>query len=121
MKALSIRPDYAIDILAGNKKIEYRSWNTDYRGDLLICSTAKKIKGTIPGHALIVCQIADVKKLAEKKFAWKLENFRDIEPFKIKGQQGFFNVDDSLIKFMPDLNDEQAEQFVDEHFTPLFI
>ena len=87
MKALSIRPDYAIDILAGNKKIEYRSWNTDYRGDLLICSTAKKIKGTIPGHALIVCQIADVKKLAEKKFAWKLitRATKMMMPLKLRG------------------------------------
>lgn len=122
MKAISISPDFALEILAGNKEIEYRSWNTDYRGDLLICSTAKKIKGTIPGYALTVCQIVDVKKMSDKKFAWKLDNFRDIEPFRVKGQQGFFNIDDDKIVFRPDIeSDEQADQFVEKYFMPLFV
>jgi len=41
MKALSISPEYALEILAGRKTIEYRSWKTNHRGDLLICSTVK--------------------------------------------------------------------------------
>lgn len=60
MKALSIHPVYAGLIWAGDKTIECRSWRTDYRGDLLICSTAKKIKDTIPGHALCVVTLADI-------------------------------------------------------------
>ena len=48
MKALSIRSDYAADIMNGTKTEEYRSWSTKYRGDLLICNTAKKIRGFVP-------------------------------------------------------------------------
>ena len=41
MKALSIKQPWAEMIRRGMKKIEVRSWQTSYRGDLLICSSAK--------------------------------------------------------------------------------
>jgi len=39
MKALSIKQPYATSILRGTKTIELRSWQTAYRGDLLICTS----------------------------------------------------------------------------------
>lgn len=45
MKALSVRGNYIMDMIAGKKKIEYRSWQTNYRGPLLMCSPAKKVAG----------------------------------------------------------------------------
>lgn len=45
MKALSIRADYVFDILVGDKTQEFRSWQTAYRGKLLLCTTVKKIPG----------------------------------------------------------------------------
>lgn len=44
MKALSIHPEYAMNIIKGLKTIEVRSWTTKYRGDMLICATAKDLK-----------------------------------------------------------------------------
>lgn len=41
MKALSVRNPWANDIVYGVKTVEWRSWYTNYRGPLLICSTAK--------------------------------------------------------------------------------
>lgn len=41
MKALSIRQPWASMIAHGLKKIETRTWQTNYRGDLLICAGAK--------------------------------------------------------------------------------
>lgn len=41
MKALSIKNPFAALILAGVKKYEVRSWQTYYRGEILICSTQK--------------------------------------------------------------------------------
>ena len=38
MKAISIKNPYATQILRGSKVIEYRSWDTKHRGDLLVCS-----------------------------------------------------------------------------------
>ncbi|MEG1186076.1 MAG: ASCH domain-containing protein [Eubacterium sp.] len=124
MKAISISPEYALDILAGNKKVEFRSWQTNHRGDLLICSTAKKIKGTIPGHALIVCRLDNIKKISEKKYGWKLTDFRIIKPFPVKGQQRLYDVPDEKIIFVPEIDngtEEDALEFVEKYFDPLFI
>lgn len=57
MKALSLRGDYVMDIIRGQKKIEYRSWQTKYRGPILLCSTVKKVHGAVPGYALCVAMI----------------------------------------------------------------
>ena len=68
MKALSIHPYYAMAIVSGQKTIEIRSWETSYRGDILICSTAKKQRGTIPGHALGVVTLEDIRRFEKKDF-----------------------------------------------------
>ena len=61
MKAISIRNPYATQIMRGTKKIEYRTWSTDYRGELLICSSASpQIPGMKSGYALCICTIEDV-------------------------------------------------------------
>ena len=69
MKALSVRGDYIMDIIAGKKKIEYRTWKTNYRGPLLMCS-----------------------------YYWNIELVDVIKPIHVKGQLKLFNVDDDLIK-----------------------
>jgi activating signal cointegrator 1 len=67
-----------------------------------------------PGMAICVATITDVEhfgfQFEDKAFvefdpqkplyAYRLENIRPIEPFKVKGNLGFFEVDDSLIKFI---------------------
>ena len=40
MKAISIQQPWAHLILTDEKQYEYRSWSTDHRGDLLVCSSA---------------------------------------------------------------------------------
>ena len=57
MKALSVRGDYIMDMIAGKKKIEYRTWKTNYRGPLLMCSTAKKVAGAAAGYAICVVNL----------------------------------------------------------------
>lgn len=99
MKALSVRGDYVMDMIAGKKKIEYRTWSTKYRGDLLMCSTAKKIPGAAPGYALCVVNLYDVMydKL-EGIWEWYIKDIRPIKPIHVKGQLKLFNVPDELIK-----------------------
>lgn len=41
MKALSVRQPYAAWIVKGEKTVEWRSWRTDYRGPLAICTPPK--------------------------------------------------------------------------------
>lgn len=112
MKALSIRPDYAWDIMDQVKKHEYRSWSTSHRGDLLICSTARKIKGFISGHAICVVNLSSVHQLSDGTYAWKLEDVRLIKPFEVKGQLRLFNVDDQLIHY-PDEKDIELESGIE--------
>lgn len=129
MKALSIRSDYAADIMNGTKTEEYRSWSTDYRGDLLICNTAKKIHGFVPGYALCVAKITGVEQRNDKDgkyYAWKIAPFADggsywIEPIKVKGQLRLFNVDDKLIKKVPftNIHGQEAMNWLNQVIDPL--
>ncbi|MDO5015326.1 MAG: ASCH domain-containing protein [Clostridia bacterium] len=118
MKALSVFAPYAVLISDGTKFLEFRSWKTKYRGDLIICSTAdKELSDLLPvGQALCVVELVDVVPYSDEMepqarllfditgeefteedkptgFAWVLENPRIIKPQKIKGQQRIFNLD----------------------------
>lgn len=109
MKALSVRGDYVLDMIAGKKKIEYRTWYTKYRGDLLMCSTAKKVAGAVPGYALCVVHLDSVEYCEEDDFYhWNISNVRVIKPIHVKGQLKLFNVPNKLIKVI------SKEQFDDE-------
>ena len=124
MKALSIHPAYAGLIWGGQKTIECRSWRTDYRGDLLICSTAKRIKNTIPGHALCVVTLADVVPFQKKHlkaacmtsedyapglFAWILKDVRTIRPIPVKGRLSLWNYDGE-IEYLPEPETEEEDE-----------
>ena len=97
MKAISIKQPWADQIIFGNKKIEYRSWPTKYRGDVLICSSKKSEPGAcasaLTGHAIGIVEIADCKQFEEGEYQWTLANPRPIKPFPVKGKLSFFNVD----------------------------
>lgn len=99
MKALSVRGDYIMDMIAGKKKIEYRTWKTNYRGPLLMCSTAKKVAGAA-GQLCNLCRdLMDIRYSSwEDLYYWHIELADVIEPIHVKGQLKLFNVDDDLIK-----------------------
>lgn len=138
MKAISIQQPWAHEILLEQKRYEYRTWSTEHRGDLLICSSANpKIENTIPGHALCVVNVTDVIQITkknyqelefdgppargEKIYAWKLEDVRLVEPFPVKGKLNFYYVDDELIHIVPedDMTEEESEAWFETHFKPL--
>ena len=123
MKAISIKQPWVNMIMSGEKKFEYRSWRTDYRGDLLICSSASpKVDGMLSGYALCIVEITDVIKVdnsdyrslgkplppryTETTYAWKIENARIIKPFPVKGKLNFYYVDDELIEITETRKDE---------------
>lgn len=99
MKALSVRGDYIMDMIAGKKKIEYRTWKTNYRGPLLMCSTAKKVAGAAPGYAICVVNLKSIQYFPlEGFYHWNIELANVIKPIHVKGQLKLFNVDDNLIE-----------------------
>ena len=138
MKAISVRNPYAHFILCGEKGVECRSWQTDYRGDLLICSSAApKVKNTIGGHALCIVRLDSVEPFKKehldaacmsgmpegKAYAWHLTDLRVIKPFPVKGKLNFFEVDDSLIEIIDNgddsLSEEEATALYEEYIEPL--
>lgn len=149
MKALSIHPVPAMYIAEGIKRIEVRTWETNYRGDLLICSTAKKARGTIPSHALCVAQLSDIVPLEYKHLdyammdkrhfhkddnlqAWILDDIRIIKPIPIKGKLGLWNYDGE-IEYIPreewqfplDMPEEEflkrSEEFTKKYWADITI
>lgn len=137
MKAISIKPHFAHQILCGTKTTEYRTWQTKHRGDLLICSSAApKEKGTISGHALIVCRLAAVEPLSKRElkqigideqpekpiYGWRLTDFRTIKPFPVKGKLNLFNVDDNLIEYIDEehMTGKELDEAFNRYFMPLF-
>lgn len=136
MKALSIHPVPAILIFCGKKTIEVRTWKTNYRGDIVICSTNHKIKDTIPGHALCVVTLKDVIPFEKKhcaaaemfeedfkpgRYAWILDNLRIIKPVPIKGKLSLWDYPyDIEILEEPKTEEEDLQQYK-QYYESIFI
>ena len=120
-KALSVKQPYASLLLAtdyidekgtihARKTIEVRSRNTNYRGDLLICSTAKPSSIAYPVSATIgLVELYDVKPVKDftpeeweatcippaqrplKGYGWLVRNPRRVVEIPIKGQLGLWD------------------------------
>ena len=128
MKALSVQQPFAFEIFSGQKTIEVRTWDTLHRGDLLICSSGKPAFSKMEmeemeeeygctflyGYALCLVRAADVRhrrkgdedkalmdEIDPEAYCWMLEDVRPVIPFPVKGQQGLFEVDESLITISP--------------------
>lgn len=141
MKALTIHPLYACAIAFGIKSIEIRTWSTDYRGDILITSSAKKMLDTIPGHALCIAELADVRHITKKDaeaamvkpgqidtscYAWILKNIRLIKPVPVKGKLSLWNCDikPEIIMTLDELNnlsDEDDEKYFNQYWRDLYV
>lgn len=94
IKALVVKQPYANQILTGQKVIEFRSWRTHYRGDVLIIAAKKpEIDGLPCGVALGFVDLYAVYGEREVGYEWHLKNVRPLKiPFSIKGKLGIFDV-----------------------------
>ena len=135
VKALSVLAPYAMDIFDGLKTIEWRSWKTDYRGDLLICSSSRKFEGCISGHALCMVELVDVVPFTKSHlanacmeeipepagYAWILKNVRHIVPFAYKGKLHIYDVDASLVKVLSPIHTPEGDKEYEKYYRPLVI
>lgn len=118
MKAISIHPEPAMEILSGKKTEEDRAWSTHYRGPLLVCSTAIKTPGYLSAHAVCIVDLVEVKKMAKNSYRWIFANVRWIKPFPFKGQRRIYQVpDDQIIELADEEN--TTEEFWQEHYLAL--
>ena len=108
IKALSVKQPWAQMIVQGFKIIETRTWYTEHRGDLLICSSQKPDwPGCRSGFALCIVNLKNCRPMIEsdaagarceyqedlKLFAWVLTDLREIRPFRVRGHQGIYEVE----------------------------
>ncbi len=107
-KAISLKQPWANLVASGKKTIETRKWSTNYRGDLVICSSQNpKIEPY--GKAICIVELYDVKPMTKehekdacievysKAHAWFLRNLRPITPpISVKGSLSIFNLDLNL-------------------------
>ena len=121
-RGLSVKNPYAslltrIEYVDGDfvaharKTIEVRSRNTSYRGDVLICSSAKPvIPGMMSGVTLGLVELYDVKRVEDftaddwaatcipenerpkHGFGWLMRNPRPVVEMPVSGQLGFYDV-----------------------------
>ena len=110
MKAISVRQPWASMIEQRKKTIETRTWQTEYRGDLLIVSSKKpKIKDLPTGKALCVVRLIGCRLMTKEDekpaccevypgaYAWLLEDIRPVEYVDIHGSLKIYEVDERLI------------------------
>jgi hypothetical protein len=124
MKALSVRQPYALLIASGDKPIEVRTWSTSYRGPLLICASAYKVRDEETGDYFpfgvtqAVVDLVDIRPLTkrdlkaafmpnnfviERELAWVLAHPRLVEWVPVKGRLHLFDVPDELITYLDDM------------------
>lgn len=142
MKALSIYTEFATEIAKGWKTVEWRTWKTDYRGDIVICASSRKQTGYVSGYALCVVELVDIVPFKEEHldaalmdyvsegWAWILNNPRMIKPVPAKGKLHLWDFD-GPIDIIPDEewcvtedeSDEAAEvkwdSFVEKYWEPI--
>lgn len=104
LKALCLRQPWANLITTGQKTIETRKWQTNYRGWLLL-TTSKKPEIEPFGKAVAIANLWHIEKMIveheqaamtkvyDRAFSWFLKDIMPIEPIQIKGQLSLFNVE----------------------------
>ncbi len=104
MKCISIKQPWANMIASGQKTIETRTWPTNYRGEIAIASS-KTPKIEPAGCVIALATLVDCRPMTERDenaaccdvylgaWAWVLEGIKKIEPIKVRGQLGIYNID----------------------------
>ncbi|KRM09907.1 ASCH domain-containing protein [Paucilactobacillus suebicus] len=137
MLALSIKNPYAMQIIYGDKKIEYRTWPPKNVKEFLLVSSSTPSNvdfglGLPNGYALAIVEITSVsdRKNRDGNYEWHVRPKMPIKPFKVKGKLHFYDVDGQLIEPLPDLvksmkeyiknpESEKATPFYTEFLEPL--
>lgn len=117
MKAISVQQPWAWAIIHAGKDIENRTWNSHYRGPLVIHAPAKMQRdfwwprGVAKPHAeeletSAIIGIVDMVNVVEKRrskwfggpFGFILNNPRALRPIACKGGLGLWNLPPNVLR-----------------------
>lgn len=134
MKALSVKLPWSLYIACGEKKVEYRTWQTAYRGEVLICTSSTPAVGfkrsAICGQAICLATLTNcmpfkkshleqalMEEMPEENgYAFFLSNIRPITPTPVKGKLHIFdvNIEEKDLQFLPHSGEDLVNYYVDE-------
>ena len=112
IKALSIKQPWLWMIGMGYKTIETRLWSTSYTGDLLLNASknlCNPFSGRIVDRSAMIVRIAGCRPMVtndqdaarcviyDGAYSFFFKDIRHINPFPVKGELGFYNVQMRLI------------------------
>lgn len=123
MKALSVRQPWALHINDGRKKLEFRTWTTSHRGELLICASKhdsgvwvevevdgkKQVLPAPLGCQMCVVELLDVRPATREEveadggewspglYAWVFGDVFPVEPAPVSGRLHLFDVPEDQI------------------------
>jgi hypothetical protein len=96
LRALNVKQPYANEIEAGSKPHEFRTWDTAYRGDLLIVVSANP---RVDPFACTLC-IVDLFDVEGEPgdYAWCLRNPRPVKRVPVLGKLKLWRPDEALLR-----------------------
>lgn len=110
---LSIQQPWA-SLVAYGEHVETRSWDTSYRGQLIICATAKKMVldgDELPhGVAIATVEMTGTRKTKDG-YEWIFENTSQIYPVPVKGKQRIFTLPQDIEIIYLHEDDDHVEVF----------
>jgi hypothetical protein len=94
---LVVHSPYAQEIASGKKRIEHRSWNTNYRGWIAIIAARRPESGDDAGRVVCLVQLTNCVQAAAKDFEWELSGPISLrERVDLPGRLGLYDVTDQL-------------------------
>ncbi len=120
MKALSVKEPWISRIRDEDKTIETRTWQTNYRGDLILVGS-REPEGKYSGKICVKVNVIDCRPMTKEDeeaakvefeqglFSWVLKDKVKLMPVNQKGSQGFFNVDDKLLIPLDGYNEKEKK------------
>lgn len=132
LRGLSMKQPWAEMLICGRKSIETRTWATNYRGPVLICSSLQPDRKAmqdfgydgVRGQALGIFNLSNCRPMTEAdergacyhsepgRFAWtsNAPTSRLLRPFPIKGRLGLFHLTESETALLNRILKEADEQ-----------
>jgi ASCH domain-containing protein len=95
-RALTVKQPWASEIASGTKRIEYRSWATDYRGDLLITASSSPRSQGPAGCAICIVRLVDVRE-GDDEMEWYLAAPRAVRNVPTLGKLQLWKPDAALL------------------------
>ncbi|MDO5623767.1 MAG: ASCH domain-containing protein [Pseudomonadota bacterium] len=129
MRALAVRQPWADQIVAGEKTLEFRSWDTKYRGEVLIVASSHDSGLWLPfdadngevihlplptGCHICVVNLKHTRPMTRQdakdygfrytagQYAWEIELLYPVLPVPHKAKLNLYTIPDEEIERMPD-------------------